>query len=48
MAYLVGDDGKYYSKRDFELLDCLYLLPHLMEDAKFERLMDLLEYSGFR
>ena len=45
MAYLVGDDGKYYSKEISNYWTASIFSP-TMEDAKFERLMDLLEYSA--
>ncbi len=45
MAYLVADDGKYYSKEITNFWTASIFSP-TMEDAKFERLMDLLEYSA--
>lgn len=45
MAYLVADDGKYYSKEITNFWTASIFSP-TMEDAKFERLMDVLEYSA--
>ncbi len=45
MAYLVGDDGKYYSKEISNYWTASIFSPN-MDEAKFERLMDLLEYSA--
>lgn len=45
MAYLVGEDGRYHSREIFNYWGVSIFSPN-MEEEKFERLMDLLEYSA--
>ncbi len=45
MAYLVGDDGRFYSKEISNYWTASIFSPTMPED-KFQRLMDLLEYSA--
>lgn len=45
MSYLVGDDGKFHAKENTNFWTASIFSP-TMEDAKFERLMDVLDYSA--
>ncbi|MCI9225622.1 MAG: ABC transporter substrate-binding protein [Acutalibacter sp.] len=45
MAYIVGDDGKFHAKEISNYWTASIFSP-TMDDKKFERLMDLLEYSA--
>lgn len=45
MAYLVGEDGKYHSKEIKNFWTASIFSP-TMDDAKFERIMDVLEYAA--